>query len=72
MQQEIQRGDVVLARTALDTWVRRRALSGTVKGMDFPVVWVCREEDWERASAESNNPDAGAVPWPAEEVRVEH
>jgi hypothetical protein len=65
--QTIERGDMVLARTATNEWVRRRALTGPVQGMDFPVVWVCREEDWSRA-ASTPTKEVG-VPWPADEVR---
>lgn len=69
--QQIQRGDHVLARDALNKWVPRRALSSAVKGMDFTIVWVCREEDWPGASAgDKINAEAGAVPWPAEDVRL--
>lgn len=65
----IQRGDRVLARSATDRWLPRRALSGVVQGQDFDVVWVCREEDWKQAEQAGEDPEA--FPWPAEEVRVD-
>lgn len=67
--QIIERGDRVLARTATNQWVRRRALTGTVPGHDFPVVWVCREEDWDRVGTAPDN-EVG-VPWPADEVKTD-
>jgi hypothetical protein len=66
---KIERGDRVLARSATDQWLRRRALTGVVPGHDFDVVWVCREEDWNAAEQSGNTPEA--FPWPAEEVQVE-
>jgi hypothetical protein len=39
-----------------------------VRGEDFPVVWVAREEEWEAAQAEGREPNA--VPWPADDVRL--
>jgi hypothetical protein len=47
-------------------WLERIALGGVVQGRDFPVVWACRPEEWERAVREGDEP-VGA-PWPAEDV----
>jgi hypothetical protein len=65
----IQPGDRVFARAATDEWVRRRAITGVVDGYDFPVVWVCTEDEWARYQSEGREPDR--IPWPAEEVRVD-
>ena len=64
---KFQAGDQVEVVDAEGERLPRCALSGVVEGADFPVVWVCREEEWERARAEGREPDG--VPWPAEDVR---
>lgn len=65
---DIQRGSRVLVRTAFDTMVERRALSGVELGVDFPVVWVCTEEEW-TAATQGDSPAEGD-PWPAEDVAL--
>jgi hypothetical protein len=65
---EIQPGAVVIARDAEGEDLRRRALTGVIDGHDFPVVWVCREEEWSEAEQEHRKPEG--VPWPAEDVRL--
>jgi hypothetical protein len=65
---EIGPGNRVLIRDATNKTLTRRALSAIVPGRDFPVVWACREEDWEAAQAKGAEPDG--VPWPAEDVRL--
>ncbi len=62
----IDRGTPVLVTTARGAVLERRALGGIVKGEDFPVVWVCREEEWQAAADEGR--EADGVPWPAEDV----
>ena len=64
----IQRGSRVLVRTAFDELVERRALSGVEAGVDFPVVWVCTEEEW--AVVERGETSAEGDPWPAEDVSL--
>jgi hypothetical protein len=66
---EIRPGDRVLARSATNEWLKRRAVTGIVHGHDFPVVWVCVEQEWQDASNDERRPDG--VPWPAEEVQVD-
>ena len=67
----IQPGMTVLARTADGETVKRRAVTSVIDGLDFPVVWICTEEDWlemqSNGSGNGHRPD-GAVPWPAEDV----
>jgi len=64
---EIQPGQAVIARTASDREIEKRAVTGVVMGHDFPVVWLSRPEEWEAAERDGRKPDA--VPWPAEDVR---
>jgi hypothetical protein len=67
----IEPGVKVLARSAFDELLERRAVTGVQPGHDFPVVWVCREEEWTEAEQEHRKPEG--VPWPAEDVRpAEH
>jgi hypothetical protein len=63
---EIQRGVPVSVIDATGAQLQRIALSGPKRGEDFPVVWVCREEEWEAARLEGREPDG--VPWPREDV----
>lgn len=65
---EIREGQKVLARTSGDRLLLRRAASGIVQGDDFPVIWVCKEEEWADARRASRIPDA--VPWPANAVSL--
>lgn len=64
---QIRPGDLVLARTAFDELVPRRAVTGPVMGEDFLVVRVCSEDEWQAAAAEGRDPRG--IPWPAEDVR---
>lgn len=63
---QIAPGAYVSARDALGRDLKRRAVTPITKGHEFPVVWVCGEEEWDLAKAEGREPDA--VPWPAEDV----
>jgi len=63
---DVTRGQAVVVRTATGESLAKRAVSGVEPGHDFPIVWVCREEEWQSAEAERREPDA--VPWPAEDV----
>ena len=60
-------GMAVTVRTADGKELARVAVSGVVDGADFPVVWVCSEEEWAAAHGSGNVPTA--LPWPAEDVR---
>lgn len=62
----IQRGDLVDATTARGVTVQMRALGKPVRGRDFPVVWLCTEEQWARAKAA--NEEVAGVPWPLDAV----
>lgn len=69
-------GDWVRVRTADDQMLVRRALSPDVRGHDFPVVWICRPEDYgpeHHRDAVPVGPLAEPVtglPWPVENVWV--
>ena len=67
MAMAISPGMKVIAHSTFDGDLPRRAVSGVVDGRDFPVVWVCKEDEWERAQVEGR--DAEGWPWPAEDVR---
>jgi hypothetical protein len=62
----IHEGQKILARTSGDRLLTRRAASGIVQGDDFPVVWICREEEWQEAKREDRMPTS--IPWPATAV----
>lgn len=64
----IERGTPLIVRDAFGTDLQRVALSSPKRGEDFPVVWVCRPEEWEAAHAEGREPEG--VPWPREDVHV--
>jgi hypothetical protein len=64
----IDYGDQVTATDAAGAGLPKRALGTIVQGVDFPVIWVCREEEWEAARQEGRDPEG--VPWPAEDVHL--
>jgi hypothetical protein len=61
-------GDRVVVTTADGSTLPRRALGDVMAGADFPIVLVCRIEEWESAQSEGREPNG--VPWPAEDVRL--
>lgn len=66
--QLIQPGDRITARDAFGRENERRAITGVVVGQDFPVVWLCTDEEWETAGKEGREPEG--IPFPAEDVRL--
>jgi hypothetical protein len=62
----IQAGTILEATTASGAKVRMRAVDRPTQGRDFPVVWVCTEDEYERALAADHEPDA--LPWPLNAV----
>jgi hypothetical protein len=60
-------GTSVRARARDGELLDRRAITGVVAGGDFPVVWVCRDEEWRTAQDEGREPEG--LPWPAEDVQ---
>jgi hypothetical protein len=65
---DIERGDVVIVRDGRGQELRKRALGPVTEGGSFPVVWACREEEWDAAHAEGRDPVG--LPWPAEDVSL--
>src|SRR4051794_35019757 len=41
----------------------RRAITGQTDGYDFPIVWVCPENEWFQAKQDGR--EAVGIPWPA-------
>lgn len=64
--QNIKPGDEVRALTATKQWIPLRATTTVTDGVDFPVVWLCSDDDW----ANLDEGDRSAIPWPAEAVKV--
>ncbi|MDX6697695.1 MAG: hypothetical protein QOE65_1092 [Solirubrobacteraceae bacterium] len=64
----IEQGVRIEVRDIHGQWLERIALGGVVDGRDFPVVWACREKEWDAAADEER--EADGTPWPAEDVRV--
>jgi len=64
---EVRPGDTVVVVNAFGQRDQRRALSGVeLEGHDFPVIWVCSNDEWQLATAEDREPEG--VPWPADDV----
>lgn len=61
-------GAPVIVRNGRGAALNKRAITGIMPGEDFPVVWACREEEWEAALADGRPPEG--VPWPAEDVQA--
>jgi hypothetical protein len=68
MMATIEPGSRVLARSAFDELLERRAITGVQPGHDFLVVWVCSEQEWQDARSEGRQPEG--LPWPAEDVQL--
>jgi hypothetical protein len=64
----IEAGTVLEATTASGDTVLLRSIGEPTRGRDFPVVWVCTEEEYQRAQAEGDDPDA--IPWPLTAVSI--
>ncbi|HEX9774228.1 MAG TPA: hypothetical protein VGB83_01420 [Actinomycetota bacterium] len=67
---DIAPGEIVVAINAFGERHPRRALTGIEsEGHDFPVVWLCSEEEWQDALREGRDPEG--IPWPAEDVSLD-
>jgi len=62
----IERGILVEVTTAGGDRVRMRALGRPQRGRDFPVLWVCTEEEYVVATEADEEPDG--LPWPLDAV----
>jgi hypothetical protein len=65
---EIRAGDLLKCETAGGGHVTMRALGTVEQGYDFPVVWVCTPEEYDRAQEAED--EADGLPWPYSAVRV--
>ena len=61
-------GSRVEAVTASGATVLMRATSPPVRGRDFPVVWLCTEEEW-AATPHQHLREPWGVPWPLRHLR---
>jgi hypothetical protein len=64
----VHAGQLIEVRDAFGQRLPRRAIGPVEAGYDFPVVWACREDEWQAAQLEDREPDG--VPWPAEDVTI--
>ncbi|HEV2071513.1 MAG TPA: hypothetical protein VGR26_17125 [Acidimicrobiales bacterium] len=55
-------GTTVEARNAFGEAVAMVAVTAPQAGLDFPIVWVCSPEEYERAQAAGEEPEA--IAWP--------
>jgi hypothetical protein len=63
----ITRGSIVRVTTASGREIEMRAMGEPMRGRDFPVLWVCTEAEWSRATADDDEPNG--TPWPVEDVK---
>jgi hypothetical protein len=63
----IKSGTTVEVTTASGDHVVMRALGSPQRGRDFPVVWVCTPEEYDRAQKEGGEPDG--LPWPVDSMK---
>jgi hypothetical protein len=61
-------GTQVQVRNAFDEEVSMVAVTAPQAGVDFPVVWVCTREEYDRARSAGEEPDA--IPWPLSAVKI--
>lgn len=61
-----KRGSRVKARTATGDELLMIAVTGPVAGHDFPIVWICSAEEYERSTERGEEPEAMA--WPLNAV----
>lgn len=57
---EIIRGTRVIVTDAHGRQAIMVALDSPARGLDFPILWVCTEQEFESHP----DPDAVAIPWP--------
>jgi len=64
----IEPGMVLEAKTAGGEEIQVRALGRPIKGHDFPIVWVCTEDEFQRS--QESDTEADGIPWPLDAIRV--
>lgn len=62
----IKRGDPVVVETAFGAKEERIAVTGPTMGVDFRVIYVTPQEEWDSALRENRDPHG--TPWPVEYV----
>lgn len=67
LSMQIAGGIAVIVRDSLGRSHEKIATSEREPGLDGPIVWACRPEEWKAAEVEGREPIS--VPWPAEDVR---
>lgn len=65
---EIRAGAPVVVTTASGDKLSMRALGAPRRGRDFPVVWVCSQEEY--MAAEPPDVPRG-IPWPLTDVELD-
>ncbi|MBL7491927.1 hypothetical protein I6A60_20370 [Frankia sp. AgB1.9] len=65
---DVNYGTLVEAVTASGDTVRMRALEPPTRGRDFPIVWVCTEEEFDVTERTGEEPHR--IPWPTESIKV--
>lgn len=61
-------GTTVEVRNAFGKVVQMVAVTSPEAGLDFPIVWVCSPEAYERAQVAGVEPEV--IPWPLDAVKV--
>lgn len=61
-------GTPVQVRNAFGDVLPMVAVTAPQAGLDFPIVWVCSQEEYDRSQAVGEEPDA--IPWPLSAVNV--
>jgi hypothetical protein len=69
MENVINYGARVIVIDAVGKRHTRIALSGVMMGEDFPIVWACRDDEFEAAQRDGRAP--AGVPWPAGDVVID-
>lgn len=64
----LNRGQRVKVKTAFGDYREKRAVTGKLRGESFYVVYLCSDEEWNKAIQESREPISS--PWPAEDIEV--
>jgi len=65
----LRRGDRIVVKDSSGKLLPKRAFGPITNDGWFPVVWACREEEWQAAIAEDREPEG--MPWPARDVQID-
>lgn len=61
-------GDEIRVLNAFGDVLPMVAVTAAEPGRDFPVVWVCSPDEYQRAQGADEEPEA--IPWPLSAVRI--